>query len=235
MNIIIPMAGNGSRFAQAGYQDPKPLIKIYQKPMIQHVVENIGLPGHYIFLVQRAHDQRYNITKFLTSIVPDCTVVLVDGVTAGAACTTLLAREHIDRDQPLLIVNSDQYMEWDRDQCMLDFARPDVDAGILTFRASESKWSYARVNDQGLVTEVAEKQVISPHATVGVYYWRRGSDYVRYAQQMIERNIRVNNEFYVCPVFNEAIQAGLRVVTHEIHRMWGLGTPEDLEYYLQHK
>lgn len=230
MNIVIPMAGNGSRFRQAGYQDPKPMIPVNGIPMIELVVRNLNLDAQYTFLVQSAHYREYDLGTKLRDIAPGCNIVCVDAVTQGAACTTLLAAQYIDNDQPLVIANSDQFVEWNSRDCIAKFQN--FDAGIVTFRSQESKWSYAALDDQGLVTEVAEKQVISDCATVGIYYWRQGCDYVKYARQMIDKNIRVNNEFYVAPVFNEAIQAGKRVVVSDAERMWGLGTPEDLEYFL---
>jgi hypothetical protein len=103
-----------------------------------------------------------------------------------------------------------------------------VDAGILTFYAKDAKWSYAEADDNGIVSKVAEKEVISDHATCGVYYWKHGRDYVKYAKQMITKNIRTNNEFYVCPVFNEAIADGKKVKIFPTMNMYGLGTPQDL-------
>ena len=165
-------------------------------------------------------------------IAPNCTVVQTDGITEGAACTTLLAKEFINTDAPLVIANSDQFIEWNSNECMYAFTTDNIDGGILTFEAIHPKWSYARLDDNGYVCEVAEKKPISNHATCGVYYWKHGSDYVKYAEQMISNNTRVNNEFYVCPVYNEAIQDGLKFRVKNINRMWGLGTPEDLDTFL---
>lgn len=234
LNVLIPMAGAGSRFAQAGYTFPKPLIQINNKPMIQVVVENLGLEANYIFVVQKEHKIKYNIDSMLKLIVPNCTVIETDGLTQGAACTALLAEEYIDNDCPLFFANSDQYVEWNPIEFMYMMQETNADGGIVTFKATHPKWSFAKVNDNGFVTEVAEKNPISDNATVGYYYWKHGSDFVKYANQMIEKNIRVNNEFYVCPVFNEAIQDNKKIRIHEAKEMWGLGTPEDLEYYLKH-
>jgi dTDP-glucose pyrophosphorylase len=233
LNVLIPMAGAGSRFSTAGYTFPKPLIEVNGKPMIQVVVNNLNIDANYIFIVQREHYDKYNLKYLLNLIAPDCKIVQVEGMTEGAACTTLLAQEFIDNDNPLLIANSDQYIEWDSNSCMYAFGADTIDAGILTFEASHPKWSYAALDDNGFVKEVAEKKVISNNATVGVYYWKKGSDYVKYANQMIEKNIRTNNEFYVCPVFNEAILDNKKVRVKEIKNMWGIGTPEDLNYFLQ--
>jgi len=233
MNVLIPMAGAGSRFEKAGYTFPKPLIDVRGKPMIQWVVDNLNVEAKYIFIVQKSHFEKYNLKDTLNNFCPNNEIVQIDGITEGAACTTLLAKQYIDNDEPLIIANSDQFVEWDSDEFMYASSASDLDANILTFKSTHPKWSYAKLNDSGYVTEVAEKKPISDIATVGIYYWRKGSDYVKYAEQMISKNIRVNNEFYVCPVFNEAIADGKKVKVYNVKNMWGLGTPEDLTHFLE--
>ena len=235
LNILIPMAGAGSRFQQAGYTFPKPLIDVEGKPMIQVVVDNLNIDATYTYVVQKEHREKYNLNTLLNLITPNCNIVEVDGITEGAACTTLLTKEFIDNDEPLLIANSDQFVEWDSNEFMYKMIEQKVDGGILTFTSTHPKWSFVKVDEYGYVTEVAEKNPISDIATVGVYYWDKGSDYVKYAEQMIEKNIRTNNEFYTCPIFNEAIGDGKKIKTFNIEKMWGLGTPEDLNYYLENK
>lgn len=233
LNVLIPMAGAGSRFAQAGYTFPKPLIDVNGKPMIQVVVDNLGLEANYIFVVQKSHREQYNLDTMLNLIAPGCKIVETDGLTEGAACTALLAKEFIDNENPLFFANSDQFVEWDPIEFMYNMQEKDADGGIVTFKATHPKWSFASVGDDGLVRLVAEKKPISDNATVGYYYWKHGADFVKYAEQMIEKDIRVNNEFYVCPVFNEAIDDGKFIRTYQAEGMWGLGTPEDLEHYLK--
>jgi dTDP-glucose pyrophosphorylase len=233
--ILIPMAGNGSRFAAAGYTLPKPLIDVNGKPMIQVVVDNLNMDANYIFVVQKEHSAKYNLDTLLNLIAPNCKIVEVDGMTEGAACTTLLAKEHIDNDAPLVIANSDQFLEWDSNEFMYKMIEQNVDGGIVTFTATHPKWSFVKVNEYGYVTEVQEKNPISDIATVGVYYWAKGSDYVKYAEQMIDKNIKTNDEFYTCPVFNEAVGEGKKIKIFNIDKMWGLGTPEDLKYYFENK
>jgi dTDP-glucose pyrophosphorylase len=197
------------------------------------VVENLNMEANYIFLVQKEHYETYNLKYLLNLIAPNCKIVQVDGLTEGAACTTLLAKELIDNDEPLVMANSDQFVEWDSNNVMYSFTADGIDGGILTFKATHPKWSYAKLDENGFVSQVAEKNPISDNATVGVYYWKKGSDYVKYAEQMIGKNIRTNNEFYVCPVFNEAIADGKKIRVKEISKMWGIGTPEDLNYFLE--
>lgn len=233
MNVLIPMAGAGSRFAQAGYTFPKPLIEVDGKPMIQVVVDNLNIEAHYVFIVQEEHYEKYNLQYLLNLIAPGCDIVKVNGLTEGAACTTLLAKEFINNDDPLVIANSDQFVEWNSNECLYAFRADGIDGGIVTFEATHPKWSYAKLGEDGFVAEVAEKKPISNQATVGIYYWSKGSDYVKYAEQMIDKNVRTNNEFYVCPVFNEAIQDDKKIRVKKVDRMWGIGTPEDLHYFLE--
>ena len=186
MNVLIPMAGAGSRFEKAGYTFPKPLIDVQGKPMIQVVVDNINVDARHIFIVQKSHYEKYNLENTLKAIVKNCEIIQVDGVTEGAACTTLLAKELINNDEPLLMANSDQFVEWDSNKFMYSMIGDTIDAGILTFESTHPKWSYAKLNESGFVSEVAEKNPISNLATVGIYYWNKGSDYVKYAEKMIE-------------------------------------------------
>ena len=202
--------------------------------MIELVLRNFTGLGHPIVLMQKDHCRRYRADAVVSHISPGASIVQIDGITEGAACTVLKARELIDNQNELIIANSDQYLDFDLSIFIDAMRKQRADGGILTFSADEAKWSYAAIDALGYVTRVAEKEVISPHATVGIYYFRRGSDFIRAADQMIEKNIRVRNEFYVCPVFNELIASGSKVLIHEINRsqMHGLGTPEDLQLFL---
>jgi dTDP-glucose pyrophosphorylase len=235
LNILIPMAGAGSRFQQAGYTFPKPLIDVEGKPMIQLVVENLNIEANYIFVVQKEHRKKYNLDTLLNLIAPNCKIVEVEGITEGAACTALLAKDFINNENPLFFANSDQFVEWDSNEFMYKMNETEADGGIVTFKATHPKWSFAKINSEGFVIEVAEKNPISDIATVGYYFWKHGSDFVKFAEEMIEKNIRVNNEYYVCPVFNQAIENGKKIRTFEIPKMWGLGTPEDLNVYFNRK
>lgn len=232
LNVLIPMAGWGSRFKDAGYSFPKPLIEVHGKPMIESVVSNLSINARYTYIVQEEHYNQYNLWYLLNAITPNCNIVQVNGVTEGAAVTALLAKDFIDNDSPLIIANSDQIVEWSSRNFLYDLITKNADGGIATFKSTHPKWSYAKLDELGRVVEVAEKKPISNLATVGIYYWKHGSDFVKYAKQMIDKDIRTNNEFYICPVFNEAIQDKLKVLTYDVKNMWGIGTPEDLNYYL---
>ena len=234
MNILIPMAGEGSRFSKEGYTFPKPLIDVYGKPMIQCVVENLDFDAHYIFLVRKDHLQKYEMKSLLNVITNgNASIVEVDQLTEGAACTALLAREHIDNDEELLIANSDQVVEYRKENFIMMTKMTCLDGVIFSFNAVHPKWSFAKVNSRGYITQVAEKNPISDIATCGIYWYRCGSDFVKCADQMIENNERVNGEFYVAPAYNEMIKEGKMIAPFYVHKMHGLGTPEDLRKYLK--
>lgn len=234
LNIVIPMAGRGSRFAEAGYTMPKPLIDVFGHPMIEYVTRNItpSCEHQFIFICQKEHLQKYDLASKLEIIAPRCIIIPIDYITEGAACTVLLAENHIDNDDELMIANSDQFVDTDINQ-YLPYMNG-YDGLIMTMPANHPKWSYIKYNEQGFVTMVREKEVISNEATVGIYNYKHGKDFVNYAHQMIDKNIRVNNEFYVAPVYNEMIEAGKKIVYKNVgESMYGLGVPEDLHYFME--
>ena len=236
MKILIPMAGEGSRFTKAGYTFPKPLIDVGGKPMIQAVVENLDFfcDCEYVFLVRAEHLKKYpgflNTLDRITDGQFD--YIVVDKLTEGAACTALMAEKHIDNSESLLIANSDQLVQYEPNNFNTLRRLTSVDSIVFTFNATHPKWSFVKTDFKGYVTQVAEKKPISNIATCGIYWYRHGSDYVKYAKQMIEKQIRVNNEFYIAPVYNELIQDGKSLIPFYVSKMTGLGTPEDLNKYL---
>lgn len=238
LNIVIPMAGRGSRFADAGYTVPKPLIPVHGVPMIELVVDNVrpAIEHKFIFICQKDHIDRFAMKAELERIAPGCEVVEIPGVTEGAACTVLLAEQYIDNDYPMMIVNSDQFVCYPIDD-YLDAQHDGADGLIMTMIAADPKWSFVRLAPDGEVLGVVEKQVVSNEATVGIYNFRKGSDFVRAAKAMIAKNLRVNNEFYVAPVYNELIEEGKRISLCNIGSvedgMFGLGTPPDLAVFVQ--
>jgi len=233
MQIVIPMAGRGKRFAEQGYSKPKPLIDINGKPMIQLVIENLNTDAQYTFICQKEHCEKYPLENFLHSIKPDCNIIHIDKITDGPASTVLLAKKFINNDDELIIANSDQFVEWNSDDFLSFLRSKNADGGILTFEAYDDKWSFVKINDSGFVTEVAEKKPISNIATVGIYYYKKGKFFVEASEQMMSKNIRVNNEYYVAPAFNEMIQHGKKICIFNVAKMYGLGTPEDLKLFLE--
>jgi len=239
LNIVIPMAGRGSRFADAGYKMPKPLIAIHGRPMIEWVVENLrpDRAHRFVFLCLLEHLQSFDVRDRLQRIAPGCEIVTVDEVTEGAACTVLLARKLIDSDAPLMIANSDQWVDTSIDMYLKTTDGPDVEGFIMTMWADHPKWSYLRLGPHGGVIEVVEKEVVSLEATVGIYNFASGAAFVRAADRMIAGDLRVNGEFYVAPAYNQLLDEGHKInycnvgqVEREVH---GLGTPEDLLTFIK--
>lgn len=233
MNIVIPMAGAGSRFINAGYELPKPLIPIHGTPMIRVVIENLRPRGihRFIFICQREHIKKYTLEDKLRMWAPGSALVEVNGLTEGAACTVLAAKAHIDSDTELMIANSDQYIDADINSYLEASRSNQLDGIMMTMQASDPKWSFVETTIENLVTRVVEKEVISDQATVGIYNFRKGRDFVRSTESMISKNLRVNGEFYVAPVYNQLIKEGKRIGTYNIGSesagMHGLGTPLD--------
>ncbi|THK35505.1 nucleotidyl transferase [Ensifer sp. MPMI2T] len=237
VQLVVPAAGRGSRFAKVGFQRPKPFIDVLGRPMIQHVLDNALPPGgRPTVLLLRDHldcqaDSVAELRSQGVGIVP------VDQLTEGTACTVLLARQQIDEEAPLLIANSDQVVDMHIGDFIDDCISRDLDGSILVFRdpTRDPKWSFAETDAAGFVLRVAEKQPISDLATVGIYFFRRAGDYMKAALDMMVHNDRTNGEFYVCPSYNYAIRNGARIGVYEIDQrsMHGLGTPEDLARYLQ--
>lgn len=235
LTIVIPMAGRGSRFTEAGYLDPKPLIPVSGVPMIRLVIDNLrpSRPHRFIFICQAEHVEAYGLLDKLSHWAPGCSIVQLDGVTQGAACTVLKANFG---DGPLMIANSDQYVEVSIDN-YLEAMDDGYDGLIMTMQADDPKWSFVGFNHKGEVDRVVEKEVISNSATVGIYNFASGSAFRRAAETMIAEDRRVNGEFYVAPVYNELIRDGARIATFNVgsvsNGMYGLGTPADLEIFLK--
>ncbi len=239
LNIVVPMAGRGSRFADAGYTDPKPLIPVHGKPMIQVVVENLtpSVPHRFIFICQNGHIADYGLEEKLKGLAEHVEIIGIDRVTEGQASTVLLAEALIDNDEPVMTVNSDQYIDADIDAYLgfMDDGR--YDGLIMTMKADDPKWSFVR-EEEGRIVETAEKKVISDNAAVGIFNFRKGRDLVRASKKMIHDNVRINGEFYVCPVYNYLIRDGQKIGHYSIGKeydgMYGLGIPGDLDFFLKH-
>lgn len=238
INIVIPMAGHGSRFSKAGYKDPKPLIPVNGKPMIQLVIENLKpcKEHRFIFICQEEHLKNYPLRDLLEEGAPGCKIIEVSQVTEGAACTVLIAKDFINNQDQLMIANCDQYIDVDINKYLAVLDDPSADGLIMTMKANDNKWSFIQLNEKNEITLVVEKKVVSDEATVGIYNYQRGSDFVEAAEKMIAKNLRVNNEFYVAPAYNEMIEEGKYIKYFNIgslgNGMHGLGTPDDLANYI---
>jgi len=237
LNIVVPMAGRGSRFLKEGYTLPKPLIPVHGKPMIQVVINNLKPKAKhkFIFLCLKEHIDQHQIDKKLKQWAPGCRVITVDQVTEGAACTVLLAKKLINNKNPLMIANSDQWVDIDINDYLKSMDDGKADGLIMTMWADDSKWSYVRFDEKGNVVEVVEKQVVSNEATVGIYNYKCGKYFVDAAESMIAKNLRVNNEFYVAPVYNEMIAKNQKLIIYNVGKvldgMYGLGIPSDLKEF----
>jgi HAD superfamily hydrolase (TIGR01509 family) len=235
LNIVLPMAGAGSRFSLMGFELPKPLINVNGKPMIQQVVENMNVEANFIFIVQKSHYQQYNLGYLLPLIAPNCKIVQLDGMTEGAACSVLKAKKFINNDNHLFIINSDQYLEWDSIDFFNKMLVSKADGGIINFKKeNDPKWSYVKLNEDNFIIDVQEKNPISNLATIGGYYFNKGEDFVSAAEEMIVNQDKTNNEYYLAPTYNYLIKHNKKIISYEIptSSFWGLGTPEDYQLFL---
>ena len=239
LNIVIPMAGAGSRFKLAGYPLPKPLIDVHGIPMIAAVIKNLTpkTEHKFIFVCQKEHEDKYKIASMLESLVPSCEVLFIDGITNGAAETVLIAKGSIDNSDPLMIANSDQLVDFPIDTYLERFQESVDDGFIMCMTSQSPKWSYLKFDENNKIEQVIEKEVVSSEATVGIYNFRQGKDFVDCALEMIRLERKVKNEYYVAPVYSELVSRGGKVgfmnIGDEYQSMIGLGVPEDLELFLK--
>ena len=230
------MAGEGIRFQGTGYLEPKPLINVFDgKAMIELVVDCLrpSEEHRFIFICRREHDEAYQLDGLFKKITTQYEKVLVDEVTEGPACSVLLAKQYIDNDEPMMTACSDDYVDVDINDFLKSSAGNNADGTIMTYLGNEPSGSSAIINNEGLITEVAEKKVISPYITVGIYYFAKGKYFVDSIEQMIRGNNRSNGEFYVCPVYNEMIAQGHAIKPYQIDEkdMHTMGTPETLKTF----
>ena len=234
-NILIPLGGAGKRFSDVGYTKPKPFIDVNGESMIKRVIMNLyHVEAHFIFIINEENTSPQEFSEHIGDLDISYSLYSIPKLTEGPACTSLVAKDKIDNEDPLIIINCDQIISDFKLETLWSFCSVNNCDGLLgCFVSSSEKNSYVSLDQNGHVQDVKEKVVISNIATNGLHFWKRGSDFVKYAEEMIEKDIRVNNEFYVCPVFNQAVNDGKKIRTFDIPKMWGLGTPEDLNYYLE--
>lgn len=234
MIILIPMAGAGSRFINEGYKDSKPLIDVAGLPMIVRVIDNLPTTNKYIFIIRKDIHDNERLYNLLLGLNPNSKIITIDKLTQGTAETCLLAKDIINNDESLLIANCDQIQDWNENHFnkFINEQHSSTDGVIITFKSNSPGHSYIQLNENNFITKVAEKQVISNDATTGVYFWRKGSSFVKCAEEMINKNIRTNNEFYVCPAYQHLIESGGKVISYPITKHWSIGTPEELKRYI---
>lgn len=207
INILIPLAGKNQFFSEAEYPYPKPLIEINGKTMIEHILasfESIQKEKQFIFIVNNEDCKKYHLDNILNLLTDHtCKIIKIDGETKGAACSALMAIEHINNDTPLVIANADQIIGEDI-QTKIGTLEA-YDAGVITFDSVHPKWSYARVDSDGNITETAEKRPISKNAIAGFYYFKEGQEFVASAMSMIRKDASVNGLYFIAPALNEMI------------------------------
>ncbi len=228
INIVIPMAGQGKRFIEAGYQTPKPLLKLDDELIIKHIIDLMRVPqAQFIFIVRQDHCEGFQLDKKLLEIEPNAKIVRINEVTQGSVCTVLLAKDLINNSTPMIIKDCDQIINWNPENFFEFVERNKADGAIVNIHTDRPNYSFSRLNSRGQIIETAEKSVISNYGSVGIYYFAKGSDFVKYAQRMIDKNIRTNNEFYTSPVYNQFIQDFKTILHYPIAEIFQLGTPEE--------
>lgn len=233
MKVVVPMAGRGSRFSTEGYTTPKPLLDVAGKPMVVRALESIsGMDVSEItFVLLKEHEHLFSVSKMLTSLLPFPTsFIQLDDVTEGQLCTVLAAKHKIDSKEDVLIIASDTYVTG---TLANDIANNSGKyAGLISvIDVPGDRWSFARINDIGDVVEVAEKIRISNHASTGIYYFSNGQQLLHFADKIIKAQEKTRGEYYVIPVYQKMITAGLKVGISKATAMWDMGTPEAKRAY----
>lgn len=242
MNVLVLMAGHSDAFREAGYAYPKNLVEVHGLPLVQRVIESFGAlaaPGsdaRFIFAVPDEENARYHTGDVIRLLDKDAVVLPVPGHTAGAACTALLAIEHVNTNEPLLVANGDQIVSADLRAIMDGFRARRLDGGIVVFEAVHPRWSYVKVDEDGLVVETAEKRPISNLATAGLYYFARGADFVQAVMTMIKKDAHVGGQFYICPCYNEMILKQAKIGVHKVGRAayFSLANPRGVGEFEEH-
>lgn len=232
------MAGAGSRFHQAGYSVPKPLIKVFEKTMIRTSVDTLKLKGidcNYIFVARRYKEQEHNeaLKKELLSIDPEATIVYVNELTEGSACTCLLAKDRMCKDLPLFIFNCDQVFNFSKRtvDTIYNVVNSNLNGAVITWKDTNPKNSFCEVSENCLCYNFTEKQPVSDNALIGFHYWKKTSDFISSAEKMIEQKLKFNNEYYIAPTYNFLDKIINIPITKD--ECYLIGTPADLDYYLE--
>ncbi len=235
INMLVPLAGAGRLFEEAGEVFPKPLVEIGGYPMIQVVCDDLAcdLDQQFIFVIRQSDEQQFALREVLELIKPDCEIVVVDADTGGAACTALLAVEHIDNDTPLVIANADQHIGGEFRRFINHALNTDVDGSMIVFESIHPKWSFVRCDADGYAVEVAEKRPISRNATAGVYYFKEGSEFVDACKNMIRKDAQVMGQYFICPCYNEMILKGLKIPVFPISKdvVFPFSSPDDVKEF----
>lgn len=235
INILIPMAGEGSRFKIKGYDTPKPLIKVGDKLMIEKAIETLDIKGQYIFVVRKYENEEHNflLKETLNKMVDNPIIYQVDHLTEGATATCLIAKEIINNEESLIITNCDQVLDWSSTDFLNSIDETD-DGVVITYNSNSPKNSYIKLDERGLGLKLAEKDPISELALIGLHYWKRGKDFVSSAEELIDRENKSGNEYYIAPTYNILIEEGKKIKNYHFDKgqYHSLGSPEDYKNYL---
>lgn len=227
--LVVPMAGRGKRFAEAGYAAPKPLIPVHGVPMFIRVLKNMPQADLTVLMVLANHADAVTSACEAHGVDLQSTkIISLPEVTGGAACTVFEAMKHLPVNNPLVVANADQWLDWSPEHFSRFCSSTQADGVVPVFRASGPKWSYAAIGDDGTITQIVEKVQISRDATCGVYAYRQAWIAAAAIDRMVKRGATVNGEYYLAPAYNEMIVDGARVLAYPVPRMFGMGTPEDL-------
>jgi len=230
----MPMAGKGIRL-QKFDPYPKPLVEVLGKAIVEWSIDTLGLEGNFIFCCKKEHMEKFKIDKLLKKIVPDCKIISIDYQTKGTLQSVLEAKELIDNDDELIISDTDHYLKWNSEFFNKNIRKKTIDGCVMVFpeEHTSNKCSYVKLDNQGYVIKSAEKQPISKTATVGLHYFKKGKEFVKYANQMIKQGMEFNNEFYVTPIYNLFAKSKKKIITFPVEKMWALGSPEEINDFLK--
>jgi NDP-sugar pyrophosphorylase family protein len=235
INIVIPMAGLGTRFTNAGINIPKPLVVVNGKTLIEHAVESLKIEGNYIFITRKYDDPTYNeqLTQILRKIQPNCTEIMLEKDQLGAADAALHAKEYTDNDDELIITNCDQILEWDSNKFLKYIKENKADGVVVLYKSTSIKDSYAEIIDNK-ISKIKEKDLISDNALIGVHYWKNGKDFVKSAEALLLSSLGLQKECYISETYNFLIKEGKSILPYAIpnNEYICLGTPEYVEIYL---
>ena len=240
LHIIMPMAGEGSRFRDAGWTTPKPLIELDGKPLFIRAIESVkvdGAPMKYSFIVRQEHIDKYGIDKGIKEIIPEAMVYSVAKTTRGAVETCLKAETGISDDDAVVVMDCDLEL---RSKKYTDLIKSvlqitgDVAKGgaLVSFESDLPKYSYAELGDNGFVKRTAEKEVISNHALCGAYFFSSGKEFKQAAHRLLNEPVMLKPEFYVSLLYNYLLKDGSPVELASMEMYRSYGTPEELMQWM---
>lgn len=235
----MPMAGRGSRFASAGFTTPKPLIEVDGQPMFLKAlssIEAIAATKRYTVVIRKEHEERYALKTLLKQALPEVNVVTTDEEPVGAATDALRSQVHLKPDEGVVIMDCDLWFRSTSYNKMVEDSlsgASDIGGGVLTFEADNPRYSYAKYDADNIVTETAEKRVISNRAMTGAYYFATANEFVDSAKTLLARPLSENMpEYYISHLYNILIEAGKKIQAAQVDEFASFGTPEELAHYI---